>query len=143
MAFCAQCGSETQGSSCAACGVPGKAPVASATSGTVLEEHVVSALCYLLWPLTGVLFLVVEPYSRYKSVRFHAFQSIFVFLALFGGFGALSILAFLPFVSLFFSLVTLIYPLFAFALWALLMFKAYNKEQFVVPVLGPLAQSQA
>jgi uncharacterized membrane protein len=131
-----------QGDSCPACGAPVHIPTTTA-SGTILEEHVVSALCYLVWPLTGVLFLVVEPYNRYKGVRFHAFQSIFVFFALFAGFGALTVLAFLPYVRLLFTLVTLIYPVFALALWVLLMYKAYNKERFVIPVLGALAQSQA
>jgi uncharacterized membrane protein len=152
MPFCAQCGSENQGAACPACGTPAEAGLAagpprnSATvtsSSAQLEDHIVSALCYGLWPLTGILFLVLEPYSRNRSVRFHAFQSILVFAALFAGFAALSWLAFLPGVGLLFSLITLLYPLFTFGLWALLIFKAYNKERFMVPVLGQLAETQA
>ncbi len=151
MPFCAQCGSEAQGSFCPSCGArvdaaPAVQPQANpggSSSPTALEDHIVSALCYVAWPLTGVLFLVLEPYNRSRTVRFHAFQSILVFAALFAGFGALSILAFLPLVGLLFSLVTLVYPVFAFGLWLLLIIKAYNKEQYVVPVLGALAQSQA
>jgi len=141
MPFCAKCGSEAQGSFCPSCG----ASISSAPPSVAapLDEHIVSALCYLLWPLTGVLFLVLEPYSKNRVVRFHAFQSIFVFLALFAGFGALSVLAFVPLVGLLFSVVTLIYPIFGFGLWILLMIKAYNKERFELPVLGALAQSQA
>ena len=29
-----------------------------------------------------------------------------------------------------------------FALWVMLMYKAYNKEMWVLPVVGPLAQKQ-
>jgi uncharacterized membrane protein len=145
MAFCAQCGSETQGSFCPACGAPadGSPPASPTPAAAQLEDHIVNALCYLAWPLTGILFLVLEPYNRNKEIRFHAFQSILVFAALFAGFGALSFLAFLPFVGLLFSLVTLIYPVLGFGIWLLLIIKAYTKERFVVPVLGALAQSQA
>jgi uncharacterized membrane protein len=30
-----------------------------------------------------------------------------------------------------------------FALWLFLMYKAYNKEKFVLPIIGPLAEKQA
>ena len=93
MPFCAQCGSEAQGSFCPSCGArvdaaPAVQPQANpggSSSPTALEDHIVSALCYVAWPLTGVLFLVLEPYNRSRTVRFHAFQSILVFAALFAG----------------------------------------------------------
>ena len=31
----------------------------------------------------------------------------------------------------------------AFGGWLFLMFKAYNREKFVIPVIGPLAEKQA
>jgi uncharacterized membrane protein len=27
--------------------------------------------------------------------------------------------------------------------WAFMMYKAYNKEKFVIPIIGPLAEKQA
>jgi uncharacterized membrane protein len=30
-----------------------------------------------------------------------------------------------------------------FFLWLFLMYKAYNKEKFVLPIIGPLAEKQA
>ena len=30
-----------------------------------------------------------------------------------------------------------------FCLWLFLMYKAYNKEKFVIPIIGPLAEKQA
>jgi uncharacterized membrane protein len=144
MPFCAQCGSETQGEACPACGTRVEAaPAASQAPASSLDDHIVSALCYLLWPLTGVLFLVLEPYNRNRAIRFHAFQSILVFGTLFAGFGGLSVLAFLPIVGLLASLAMLLYPVFGVGVWLFLAFKAYNKERFTVPVLGALAASQA
>jgi uncharacterized membrane protein len=144
MAFCPNCGTEAQGQFCPSCGAQvsgGNAPPAAAAQ---LEDHIVSALCYLVWPLTGILFLVLDPYKTNREIRFHAFQSIFVFAAIFVGFQALSFLAFMPFgLGLLFSVVTLAYPVAAFGIWIFLIIKAYNKEHFVVPVVGPLAQSQA
>ena len=49
-------------------------------SATGLDKNTAGALSYVLGPITGVIFLVLEkdPY-----VRFHAMQSIVVFIALF------------------------------------------------------------
>lgn len=141
MAFCAKCGAQTDGSFCPACGARADAPPAA--TATVLEDHIVHALCYLLMPLTGVLFLVLDPYKTNRSVRFHAFQSIFVFVALFVGVQALGILAFMPIIGLLFTLVALAYPFFAFGVWFYLSLKAFRKEKVVVPVLGPFAETQA
>ena len=84
MAFCASCGAEVQGKFCAKCGTPAGAstsstpgnppPSSGAAAPGVIEENVVAALCYLVFVLTGILFLVLEPYNRNPVVRFHAFQ---------------------------------------------------------------------
>ena len=55
---------------------PAAAPAAAQAAG--LDENVVAALCYLAFVLTGILFLVIEPYNRNPTIRFHAFQSIFL-----------------------------------------------------------------
>jgi len=96
MAFCASCGAEVQGKFCAKCGAPSGAPAAGAANPTPpgpsfapasapasagMDENVAAALCYLLGVLTGILFLVLEPYNRNPVIRFHAFQSIFVWIA--------------------------------------------------------------
>ncbi len=47
-----------------------------------LDDNVAAALCYLALVLTGVLFLFLEPYNRNKAIRFHAFQSIFVWIGI-------------------------------------------------------------
>ena len=46
-----------------------------------MADNVASTLCYALGFITGIIFLVLEPYSKNRVVRFHAFQSIFFSIA--------------------------------------------------------------
>src|SRR5258708_4167281 len=96
MAFCPNCGSQVNGSFCANCGTPmgaagaaglGTVPPGSGFQPTPLSapgltDNVAGALCYLATIITGVIFLVIAPYNQNKFIRFHAFQSIFLFVAL-------------------------------------------------------------
>lgn len=106
-----------------------------------LTDNVAGALCYALGFITGILFLVLEPYSRNRKIRFHAFQSIFLNVAW----------IILWFCWAFFSTMmgTLFFflsPLFGlawFILWLFLMFKTYQDQKVVLPVVGPMAEKQA
>jgi uncharacterized membrane protein len=115
-------------------------PPPLATSGG-LQENVAAALCYSLGFITGILFLVLEPYNKNRNIRFHAFQSIFlsVFFAIvhvvlgfvgIASWGALFLLS--PLISLAF-----------FILWLFMLWKAYNNEKIMLPVIGDIAQKQA
>ncbi len=113
-----------------------------------LQENMACALCYLLGILTGVLFLVLEPYNKNRNVRFHAFQSIFVWIAMVVAgivFGIVAtIIAFIPFIG--WTVSVLLWPLYGLAtlgLWIMLMYKAYNNQRWVLPIIGPLAEKQA
>jgi len=120
---------------------------APATGG--MDENVASALCYLFGIITGVVFLVMEPYNKNKTVRFHAFQSIFFNIGAIALNIALSIVftilrGFLPYSMYFlFSLLSLGVSLLFLCAWIFLMFKAYNREKFKIPVIGDLAEKQA
>ena len=105
------------------------------------------ALCYLLGLVTGILFLVLAPYSQNRTIRFHAFQSIFLNIAWIAVFIALSIISMallpIPFVGAILSMILhLGAGLGFFILWLMLMYKAYNNERWVLPVIGPLAEKQ-
>ena len=147
MAFCANCGSPVEGKFCVKCGAPVGAagsvetppPASPAAAGTGLQENVASALCYLLGFITGIIFLVLAPYNQNKTIRFHAFQSILVSVGLLVINFASSIV--LP-LSLSLPLSGLI-GLAGFLLWLFLMYKAYNGEKVVLPVVGPMAEKQA
>ncbi|MBZ5602909.1 MAG: hypothetical protein LAO79_11435 [Acidobacteriia bacterium] len=113
-----------------------------------MSENMACALCYLLGLLTGVLFLVLAPYNQNRKIRFHAFQAIFMHVALIIAGFALSIvfglLLQVPFIGAMIGLVVWpILGLACFALWLMLMYKAYNNEKWVLPIVGPLAEKQA
>ncbi len=122
---------------------PGGYQPVQAQSG--LQENVAGALCYLAGFVTGILFLVLAPYNQNPRVRFHAFQSIFFNVAWIIFWIAVNIVSFaLPWgLHLIVSLLSLVVGFGGFILWLLLMFKAYNNTPLVLPVIGPMAQSQA
>ena len=167
MAFCPNCGTQAAGRFCPNCGTdvnaagaPGAGAGSSAAGSAAyaapmgassvqaggLTDNVASALCYLLWLLTGVIFLVLAPYNRNRTVRFHAFQSIFATLAIIALNICLMILSMALHtihLGLLSVLIWLVYPIAMLGLWIYLMFSAYNGKKVVLPVIGPLAEKQA
>jgi uncharacterized membrane protein len=153
MPFCASCGAQVDGKFCPKCGasiVAGSAaPVTppatyAAPVSAPMADNVASALCYALGFITGIIFLVLEPYSKNRVVRFHAFQSIFMSVAVIAVDIVLAII--LP-ISLFsWGLYALIWSVFRLAcliLWLFVIIWAYQGKTLVLPVIGPLAQKQA
>lgn len=111
-----------------------------------MAQNVAAALCYVLGLITGILFLVLEPYKNDRLIRFHAFQSIFLHLAWFVFWIVYSIVMgmFMHIVGFFLS--AILWPLFALAslgLWLYMIISAYQGKTVVLPVIGPLAQQQA
>jgi len=105
----------------------------SNTSIFGLDENLAAALCYILGWLSGFLVLFLE--SDNEFVRFHAMQSIVVFLGLTViGFvvGLIPIIGFVstPFISLLSVL-----------LWLLLMLRAYQGARYKLPIAGDFAES--
>ena len=147
MAFCQNCGSQVDGKFCAKCGAPsgqdtetpGPNAIPPAASGEPgLADNIAGALCYI--PILGVIFLLIEPYSRNKLIRFHAFQSLFLVAAMFVINIALTALFEMFWgVFAFYALFKLIY----IGLLIFLALKAFKGEKVVLPVIGPLAQKQA
>lgn len=176
MPFCPNCGSQVEGRFCARCGTavdagaapgqtaPGQQPPAyqappqqayqmppqAAPASAGMTDNVAGALCYLVGWITGVLFLVLQPYNQNKTVRFHAFQSIFfniawiaLWIIVWIGSAIVMMIPFLRFLSILIWLVDLVLLLAGVALWLFLMYKAYSNQKFVLPVVGPLAEKQA
>ena len=148
MAFCASCGAPVEGKFCAKCGAPMGAAVpppgaAPGVAAAGMTDNAASALCYVLGLITGILFLVLAPYNQNKTIRFHAFQSIFMSVAcilfsmvfniiIFSGLHMFSLLFLSPLISLAF-----------FILWIYMIITAYQGKTVVLPVIGPIAQKQA
>jgi uncharacterized membrane protein len=155
-AYCSHCGTELSGRFCGKCGAPApdaptpepsfSAPSPSgagpAGARVAIEENLAAALCYLIPVVTGVLFLFVDPYSRNKTVRFHAFQAIFFWAGVLLGDVVID-LVFGGILGGDYTLLRLIWTLFrlaVLALWLVLMYRAYNRERWVLPVVGEMAQ---
>src|SRR5262245_59123493 len=87
MAYCQSCGSPVEGRFCPKCGAPtGLDPTApplqgefSLPKGVGLSDNLAAALSYI--PIVGLIFLLLEPYSRNRLVRFHAIQSLLLVAA--------------------------------------------------------------
>jgi uncharacterized membrane protein len=148
MPFCSSCGAELQGKYCARCGALGGGPAPAASFNAAgLQENIAGALCYSLGVLTGILFLVLEPYSKNRTIRFHAFQAIFAWIAVVAVSIVLQIIThsfmLVPFVGWVISAcLWTAFGVGVFILWLLLMYKAYNNEKWVLPIIGPLAEKQ-
>jgi uncharacterized membrane protein len=105
-------------------------------TSTGLDANLAAALSYLVGFVTGAIFLVMEKENRF--VRFHAMQSTL----LFAGIVLLDVL--LQIVPLLGALVVVFFVIPASAiLWLLLMFKAYQGEEFKLPVVGQIAADKS
>ena len=155
MGFCAKCGAQlAEGITfCGSCGAPVSAvavppaPAAAASTGSGLASNVAGALAYVTI-IPAILFLVMEPYNKDRFIRFHSFQCLFFAAAMFAASIVMMIvgfiLAFIPIVGWILDII----------LWATLwlgsiglvifmIYKAYNNEKFMLPVIGKLADDQA
>ena len=115
-------------------------PERAASGGSGLPENVAGALSYLLGPITGVAFFIID--RERPFVRFHAVQSIgltVVWVVLSIVVMILSfILGFIPIVGWLVSiLLSLGLGLGGLVLWVWLMFQAYQGKTWEVPGLGP------
>jgi len=148
MAFCGNCGSQADGAFCPKCGAAinasggaGAAAPVAATTAEGLTDNVASALCYVLGLITGILFLVLAPYSQNRNIRFHAFQAIFLHVA-----AIVVWIVFLIIAAVSGGLLIFVSPLIwlgFFVLWIVMIIKAYQGQKLVLPVIGPLAEKQA
>ena len=123
-------------------GVMPPAPAYGQATGAGLAANLIGALCYLVTPVTAIIFLVLDPYNKDRFVRFHAWQAIFFAVAWVALKIALGILYFiLPnfLVGMMSGLISLGF----FLGWLWLMFQAYQNKCEKLPVIGDLAEQQA
>jgi uncharacterized membrane protein len=111
----------------------------------VLPEVVAGALAYFLVP--AFVFLFVEPYSKNRFVRFHAFQCIgagmiaIVIAAAVRVFGvAMSLLPVIGYLLI--SLVSIVLVLAVLITWVVLIVKALQGEMLKLPLIGTVAERQ-
>ncbi len=132
--FCSKCGQPMAGGAAA----PAGGPVAIApVSAPGLTDNVAGMLAYFTI-IPAIIFLVVAPYNRSRFVRFHSFQCLFF------GVGWIVVVTALRIILPWF-----LWPLWGlidlalFALWIVLIIKAYNGQTWKLPVIGDMAEKQA
>lgn len=110
-----------------------------------LDQNIEGALCYIFGWITGIVFYLLEEDNKF--IRFHAIQSILVFLPLtilgfflggFFGFG----FWWGPGWYFIWVIGTLIWIL-TLILWLVLMLKAYSGEKYKLPIVGDIAEKNA
>lgn len=169
MSFCKSCGKEllAETSFCASCGSPtastggiavvgvgstaatAVASVPAAPGSETMATNLVGALAYLAGFITGIIFLVLEPYKSNSFVRFHAYQSIFFNVAWVAFWIVWMIVSAIltPLTAGVFGVIALplmlILSLAGFGIWAFLMYQAYQQKLFKLPLVGKFAAQHA
>ncbi len=111
-----------------------------ATSSTGLDSNIAGLLCYVLGWVTGLIFILIE--KEDKFVRFHAAQSILFSAALTIIFILFDIFLFaVPVLWYLFMLLYSVLGLAGFVVWIMLMVKAYQGEEWKLPVVGDMADN--
>jgi uncharacterized membrane protein len=117
-------------------------PPVPVQSSTGLAPNVGGALAYLLGPITGIIFFVLEKNNRF--IRFHAAQSIGIFVVFFIFSMVLmvvsAIFATIPVIGWIIGIVLFLFSLLlsfgGLLLWLFLMYKAYSNEEWEFPWIG-------
>jgi uncharacterized membrane protein len=112
-----------------------------------MADNVVATLSYFTF-IPAIIFLVLEPYNKNRTIRFHAFQSIFLNVLIIGieiVFGI--VLHILVLMLGFFGLLAgIFWPIFGLGclcLWLYVVISTYQGKKIVLPIIGPLAEKQA
>jgi uncharacterized membrane protein len=109
-----------------------------------LDANVAALLSYVLTWVTGLVFFLVEKENRF--VRFHAMQSIlfgaswFIIAILFMFISITLAMMDIGILSLLFWPIRLIFWLGFFAVWIMLLIKAYQGQMFKLPIIGKMAE---
>jgi uncharacterized membrane protein len=150
VATCLKCGAALSSDAvfCSSCGSPTGAgappPTGPGLSFPGIAANVAGLLCYLLWPVASIFFLLVGPYNKDRFVRFHAYQSLLLGVAAIAVGFALSILTaivgLIPILGwLVSSIAWIIFAICLLVLAVFMMSKAYNGERYKLPVIGDVS----
>lgn len=118
---------------------PAQSPASNPAPGAKpynLEPNMEAALAYLVPPITGFLVWYYEKENGF--IRFHAMQSIVFGIATFIAYVIATATTAILIGLLLVPLVTIA----SFLLWLMLLWKAYNNEEWEIPYLGKMARDQ-
>ena len=162
MGFCAKCGATlTEGSGyCGSCGSPVAPGIQGEASGpqvvttspsvssTGLTSNIAGALAYVLGPITGIVFLVLEPYKRDRFLRFQPMQSVLFCMAAFvfsiaWGIVVRIMISVSGWTAVVLTPIGLVISLPYFLFWLFLTYQAYSQREYRIPFIGAIAAKQA
>lgn len=155
MPFCSSCGADIAGVQfCSKCGQPAEAGASSASAGSVpppssapaapvANDNVLGAVAYIT-VIPAIIFLLLEPYNQNRFVRFHSLQCLMLAASSFVIYMFELIIAiplnFLPIVGTILSIVMGFAIFFALVIaWIMAVIKAYNGEEYRLPIIGDYA----
>ncbi len=151
MPYCCQCGRQTKDTDlfCGACG--SRQSSATAKKGDILgglSPRSASTLCYI--PIVGwvpaIVFLAAQQFRYDKTVRFHAFQGIYLFVAwlivdwVIGPIWDFPNLPHWPGGLRGFSFVGSLLKAVIFFTWIFMLIKTSQEQFYKLPILGELAE---
>ena len=160
MRHCTNCGATMADDSafCGACGAPAGTQVAadatpsgmtaSPSVGTALSTNLAAALSYVLGFITGILFLVLDPYKNNKFIRFHAMQSVLFSVACIAfsivwSIGVGILVSMMGYWVLTIDVpLRLLVGLGIFVYWLYVMFQAYSEREYHIPWIGDISAKQ-
>ena len=102
-----------------------------------VSENIAGLLAYILGWISGLILLVIE--KENKFVRFHAAQSVVLYLALFILNFIIGFLTSIHYIGFIFALLSLLIALISFVLWIFLMYKAFKGEMYRLPIIADYA----
>jgi uncharacterized membrane protein len=108
-----------------------EAPNKEVKTALNLPENTEASLCYVLGWVSGIVFLLLEKDN--KKIKFHALQSIVTF-------GVLQLISFVPVIG---WVISPFVGILALILWLVLIIKAYQGEDYSLPIIGDFAKKQA
>jgi uncharacterized membrane protein len=127
-------------------GSPGTAP---APAGSGSSDNIIGLLCYSPVAIIADIFvLVAEPYKNSKFLRFHAFQSLFMFAACIVVSIGLTVIGIVlgmiagPLALIMFP-IQMLFSLGVLIVAVMMMIKAYGMQMTELPVIGKMAMNQA
>lgn len=162
MPFCSSCGTDVSGVKfCSKCGQPvedapaatpgpaeeapaspeaGSAPpqAAPAPTAPAANDNVLGAVAYLTI-VPAIVFLLIEPYNKNRFVRFHSLQCLLLAGAIIVLNTANIVIGFVPVLGFVTFLTTPLVFLAMVAAWLIAVIKAFNGEEFRLPIIGDMA----
>jgi len=108
-----------------------------------LSDNAAGGIAYITI-IPAIVFLIIEPFKRSPFVRFHAWQSIFFFVAWAIVDILVGVVQHIVPSAIFLTLTVLqLVGLAIFVVWLIVFISAFGGKRIMLPIIGNLAERQA